>query len=201
MSIIDWFADLAGITAPSTLEILFISCAGFGALFFIAMMALMLVGDIFGGILDTALDTDISMDSDLSFELFSLQGISAAVMMFGLVGEFTLTATNMQVLAVFCGGVSAVISVYMVKSMMQGIMNLQADGTMKMRDAVGERGLVYSRIKPNESGEIQVAVDGTLRNLEARAKDKTILIPSGEFVKVVDCIGSILIVELLNEEE
>ncbi|MDP6864681.1 MAG: hypothetical protein QGG96_04630, partial [Candidatus Poseidoniaceae archaeon] len=114
MSIIDWFADIAGITAPSTLEILFISCAGFGALFFIAMMALMLVGDIFGGILDTALDTDISMDSDLSFELFSLQGISAAVMMFGLVGEFTLTATNMQVLAVFCGGVSAVISVYMV---------------------------------------------------------------------------------------
>ena len=51
-----------------------------------------LFGDIFGGVVDTAFDTDFSMDADLAFELFSLQGISAAVMMFGLMGMFSISA-------------------------------------------------------------------------------------------------------------
>ena len=201
MSIMDTIADLFGVTAPSTLQLVFLGCAAFGALFFIVMMALMLVGDIFGGIVDSAFDTDFSMDSDLSFELFSLQGIAAAVMMFGLVGNFTLSATDMQVLAVFSGGIAAAMSMYMVKIMMQGISNLQADGTMKIRDAIGEHGTVYSRIRPNETGEIQIAVDGTLRTLTAKAKDKTLLIPTGEFVEVVNVIGSTLIVIPMSEEE
>ena len=197
----DTIADLFGVSAPSTLQLLFLGCAFFGALFFIVMMALMLVGDIFGGIMDTAFDTDFSLDSDLTFELFSLQGIAAAVMMFGLVGNFTLSATNMEVFAVLAGGISAAISMYMVKIMMQGISNLQADGTMRIRDAVGENGTVYSRIRPNETGEIQIAVDGTLRTLTAKAKDKTLLIPTGEFVEVVNVIGSTLIVIPMSEEE
>ena len=46
---------------------------------------------------------------------------------------------------------------------------------------------------------MQVAVDGTLRTLLARGRDKTKLIPSGELIKVVDVIGSTLIVEPLSE--
>ena len=82
---------------------------------------------------------------------------------------------------------------------MAGISNLQADGTMKHANAIGAKGHVYSRIKPNEEGEVQVAVDGTLRTLLARGRDKTTLIPSGELIKVVDVIGSTLIVEPLSE--
>ena len=82
-----------------------------------------------------------------------------------------------------------------------GIHNLQADGTMKYEDAIGERGQVYSRIRPNESGEIQVAVDGTLRTLTARAKDKTLFIGTGDFIRVLDVIGSTMIVEPLDIEE
>ena len=172
MGLFEWIADLFGFTAPSVIEIIFVCCAVFGSLFFILMMVLMLVGDILGGVIDTAFDTDVSMDSTLAFELFSLQGIAAGIMMFGLTGMFVISATDQEIIAVISGGFAAGGSLYMVRYMMQGISNLQADGTMKHSDAVGSKGHVYSRIKPNEEGEVQVAVGGTLRTLLARGEIK-----------------------------
>ena len=201
MSIVDWVADIVGITAPSTLEILFMMCAFVGTAFFLILMALMMLGDILGGVFDSVFDTDMNMDTDLAFELFSIQGLAAATMMFGYVGMFTLSATDTEVFAVIAGGVAGAASMYGVGMMLNGIHNLQADGTMKYEDAIGERGQVYSRIRPNESGEIQVAVDGTLRTLTARAKDKTLFIGTGDFIRVLDVIGSTMIVEPLDIEE
>ncbi|MDP6379633.1 MAG: NfeD family protein [Candidatus Thalassarchaeaceae archaeon] len=196
-SISDTIAELA----PTTLELIFLSCAILGGAFFIIMMILMFVGDVLGGVVDTAFDTDFTMDSDLSFEIFSLQGLAAAIMMFGFVGMYTIKSTETEVYAVIAGGVAAALSMYAVSKMMQGISKLQVDGTMQIKDAIGESGQVYSRIRPNESGEVQVVVDGTLRTLAAKAKDKTLLISTGTFIKVVDVIGSTLIVEELSEEE
>ena len=73
--------------------------------------------------------------------------------------------------------------------------------TMQIKDAIGEWGEVYSRIRPNEAGKVQVVVDGTLRTLAAKGKNKDVLISTGTFIKVVDVIGSTLIIEELNEEE
>lgn len=199
MGLMDWLADILGVSAPSAIEFMFIGCAVFGSLFFIIMMALMLIGDILGGVADTVFDGDFSMDTDLSFELFSLQGIAAGIMMFGLTGMFTITATGIEILAVVSGGVAAGSSLYMVRYMMQGISNLQADGTMKHSDAVGETGQVYTRIRKNNTGEIQVSVDGTLRTLEARAKDTTLHIQTGELIRVVGVIGATMIVEPLSD--
>lgn len=201
MGLIDWLTELVGVSTPSTLEMIFITCAFLGTAFFLLFMVMMMLGDIVGGVFDTVFDTDFTMDSDLSFELFSIQGLAAAVMMFGYVGMFTLSATDTEVYAVIAGGFAATVSMYGVGIMLKGINNLQADGTMKHEDAIGERGQVYSRIRPGESGEVQVAVDGTLRTLTARAKDKTLHMSTGEFIKVVDVIGSTLIVELLNTED
>ncbi len=197
----DWLTELVGISTPSTLELIFLASAFLGTAFFLIFMALMMLGDILGGVFDSVFDTDFTMDSDLSFELFSIQGLAAAIMMFGYVGMFTLEATETEVYAVIAGGVAASVSMYGVGKMLKGINNLQADGTMKHEDAIGERGQVYSRIRANESGEVQVAVDGTLRTLTARAKDKSLHIDTGEFIRVIDVIGSTLIVEMLDVEE
>ncbi|MEE3082836.1 MAG: NfeD family protein [Candidatus Thermoplasmatota archaeon] len=198
MGVVDWVAEIVGISAPTTLEMIFMMCAFLGTAFFLILMAMMMLGDILGGVFDSVFDTDMSMDSDLSFELFSIQGLAAATMMFGYVGMFTLSATDTEVFAVIAGGVAAGASMYGVGMMLKGINNLQADGTMKYEDAIGERGQVYSRIRPNESGEVQVSVDGTLRTLTARAKDRSLHIPTGEFITVLDFIGSTLIVEPLD---
>ena len=201
MGLFDWIADVLGFTAPSFLEIMFIGCAVIGTAFFLLMMAIMLIGGVAGGIIDTAFDTDFSMDTDLSFELFSVQGIAAAVMIFGQMGLVVLSATDQELIAVLAGGFSAVGSMYMVKYMMQGMIKLQVDGTMKHTDAIGVTGQVYSRIRKNNTGEVQVSVDGTLRTLEARAKDKDMLIPSGELIIVTDVIGATLVVEPLGTNE
>ena len=201
MGLVDWVAEIFEISTPSTLEILFMMCAFLGTAFFLILMALMMLGDILGGVFDSVFDTDMSMDTDLAFELFSIQGLAAATMMFGYVGMFTLSATDTEVFAVIAGGVAGAASMYGVGLMLKGIHNLQADGTMKYEDAIGQRGQVYSRIRPNESGEIQVAVDGTLRTLTARSKDKSLFIGTGDFIRVIDVIGSTMIVEPLDIEE
>ncbi len=201
IGIVDWVMEIVGVSTPSTLELIFLMSAFLGTAFFLVLMVLMLLGDIVGGVFDSVLDTDFSMDSDLSFELFSIQGLAAAIMMFGYVGMFTIKATDTEVYAVIAGGLAAMISMYGVGLMLKGISDLQVDGTMKYEDAIGQRGEVYSRIKPDETGQVSVAVDGTLRTLKGRSKDKTQLLDSGDFIRVVDVIGSTLIVESLDINE
>ena len=74
MSIVDWVSDIVGISAPSTLEIIFLMSGFLGTAFFLILMTMMMLGDIVGGVFDSVFDTDFTMDSDLSFELFSIQG-------------------------------------------------------------------------------------------------------------------------------
>ncbi len=198
MTIFEWLADIAGIEAPSLLEVIFVSCAILGGILFFIMMILMLVGDILGGIGEAAgFDADIG--TDLGFEMLSIQGLCVAIMMFGLTGMFGLSATGSDVVAVLFGGAGAAGGMYGMAQMMRGISHLQSDGTLNYDDGVGQRGQVYSRIRPNESGEIQIPIGGSLKTVAARAKDKSLLIPSGEFVEVVDRIGSTMIVVPLED--
>tara|TARA_X000001036_G_scaffold331621_1_gene310377 strand:- start:799 stop:1425 length:627 start_codon:yes stop_codon:yes gene_type:complete len=201
MGIVDWVMDIVGIDAPTTLELIFMMSAFLGTAFFLILMVMMLLGDIVGGVFDSVLDTDFSMDSDLSFELFSIQGLAAAVMMFGYVGMFTIQATDEELYAVLAGGFAAAVSMYGVGLMLKGISDLQVDGTMKYEDSIGERGEVYSRIKPGQTGEVSVAVDGTLRTLKGRAKDSSKHLNSGDLIKVIDVIGNTLIVVPWGFEE
>lgn len=197
MTLFETITEFVGIEAPSLMEIIFVSCAVLGGILFFIMMLLMMVGDVLGGVTD-AIGLDIDAGGG-AFEILSVQGLSVAIMMFGLTGMFGLSATGSDVVAVLAGGVGAAAGMYGMGKMMYGINQLQADGTVDYRDAIGQRGQVYSRIKPNETGEIQVPVDGTLKTLLARAQDKSLLIPSGEFIRVVDVIGSTMIVVLLDE--
>ena len=198
MTLFEMITEFVGIEAPSLMEIIFVSCAVLGGILFFIMMLLMMVGDVLGGVTD-AIGLDIDAGGGGAFEILSIQGLSVAVMMFGLTGMFGLSATGSDVVAVLAGGVGAAAGMYGMGKMMYGINQLQADGTVNYNDAIGQRGQVYSRIKPNETGEIQVPVDGTLKTLLARAQNKSLLIPSGEFIRVVDVIGSTMIVVPLED--
>jgi len=197
MTLFEMITEFVGIEAPSLMEIIFVSCAVLGGILFFIMMLLMMVGDVLGGVTD-AIGLDIDAGGG-AFEILSVQGLSVAVMMFGLTGMFGLSATGSDVVAVLAGGIGAAGGMYGMGKMMYGINQLQADGTINYNDAIGQRGQVYSRIKPNETGEIQVPVDGTLKTLLARAQDKSMLIASGEFIRVVDIIGSTMIVTPLED--
>lgn len=198
MTLFELITDLVGIEAPSLLEVIFVTSAVLGGILFFIMMILMIVGDILGGV-GEAVGFDADIGTDVGFEMLSIQGLCVAIMFFGLTGMFGLTATGSDVVAVLFAGVGAAGGMYGMAQMMRGISNLQSDGTLNYDSGIGQRGQVYSRIRPNESGEIQIPISGTLKTVSARAKDKSLLIQSGEFIKVVDRIGSTMIVVPLEE--
>ena len=199
MSVFEWLTGLFGIEVPSLLEVIFVTSAVLGGILFFIMMILMLVGDILGGVGEAA-GFDVDIGSDIGFEMLSIQGMCVAIMFFGITGMFGLSATGSDVVAVIFAGIGAAGGMYGMAQMMRGINNLQSDGTMNYDDGIGQRGQVYSRIRPNQSGEIQVAIGDSLQTLSARAKDNSLLIPSGEFIRVVDRIGSTMIVVPLEDK-
>ena len=198
MTLFEMLTDLVGIEAPSLLEVIFVTSAILGGILFFIMMILMIVGDILGGV-GEAIGFDADIGTDVGFEMLSIQGLCVAIMFFGLTGMFGLTATGSDVVAVLFAGVGAAGGMYGMAQMMRGISNLQSDGTLNYDSGIGQRGQVYSRIRPNESGEIQIPINDTLKTVSARAKDKSLLIQSGEFIKVVDRIGSTMIVVPLED--
>ncbi len=198
MTLFEMITEFVGIEAPSLMEIIFVSCAVLGGILFFIMMLLMMVGDVLGGVTD-AIGLDIDAGGGGAFEILSVQGLSVAVMMFGLTGMFGLSATGSDVVAVLAGGIGAAGGMYGMGKMMYGINQLQADGTVNYTMPLGSVTGISRINKPNETGEIQVPVDGTLKTLLARAQDKSMLIPSGEFIRVVDVIGSTMIVVPLED--
>ncbi|MDP6844180.1 MAG: hypothetical protein QF722_01360, partial [Candidatus Thalassarchaeaceae archaeon] len=54
---------------------------------------------------------------------------------------------------------------------------------------------------PGQTGEVSVAVDGTLRTLKGRAKDPSEQLNSGNLIRVIDVIGNTLIVEPWSFED
>ena len=198
MALFELLTDLVGIEAPSLLEVIFVTSAILGGILFFIMMILMIVGDILGGV-GEAVGFDADIGTDVGFEMLSIQGLCVAIMFFGLTGMFGLTATGSDVVAVLFAGLGAAGGMYGMAQMMRGISNLQSDGTLNYDSGIGQRGQVYSRIRPNESGEIQIPINDTLKTVSARAKDKSLLIQSGEFIKVVDRISSTMIVVPLDD--
>ena len=72
---------------------------------------------------------------------------------------------------------------------------LQSDGTANLARAVGLEGSVYLTIPANDVGKVQIAVNGRLSVLDARATDGRTL-PTGARVKVVRLAnGNVLEVE------
>ena len=75
---------------------------------------------------------------------------------------------------------------------------LQSDGTMQIHNAIGQNGSVYLTIPAKGSGQVRVAVQGSLKILNAVSKDGK-KIATGENIQVVDISGSdTLIVEKYN---
>lgn len=168
-----------------------------GLLFILRALALFFVGGNggdFHGDYDAGYDASHG-DSDASFNLLSLQGLSAFFMMFGLVG-LALVSSNLATVWTIIGGVVAGIFTVWVISLIFSIMkNLQSEGTLRLENAVGKEGTVYLSIPANGIGKVRISIQGSLKVIDAiSAKD--VEIKTGEIVKVVAISGDqTLIVE------
>jgi len=187
------------------LELLFAGCAIFGTTLFVIRLALMLIG--FGDHHDAAdggtdaVDVDHSgdfHDSDLSFKLLSLQGITAFFMMFGLIGWAVIRQGDYAPwIPVACGTAAGLLTIWLMKKIFQAAGSLQSSGTLNIDNAVGQEGTVYLTIHPGSSGKVQVNVQNRLSILEAIANNDQ-EIKTGESVRVVRIAAGKLVVEKIS---
>lgn len=195
----------------SGLELLFACCAVFGTVLFVIRLILMFsgmggedahsadAGHMDGGDFDAGdMDHTGEMhDSDLSFKLLSLQGITAFFMMFGLVGWAVIRQGQYPALVpIAAGTVAGLLTVWVMKKIFQFATALQSSGTMNLKNAIGQEGTVYLTIRPGQSGKVQVSVQDRLSVLEA-VSDGNEEIKTGESIRVVRATAGKLVVEKL----
>jgi membrane protein implicated in regulation of membrane protease activity len=180
----------------------FLISALVGGVLFIARMALFFFGGEFN--VDGAegdLDVGDLGDTDISFKFLSLQGLTAFFMMFGLVGLALIVAGIGSLLAIGGGLVAGVITVWVVSRIFIGMQSLQSDGTIRVKNAIGQEGSVYLTIPKGDVGKVNVTVQGRLGEFEAVSVDKQ-KIETGQRIKVVNVIGTDrLVVEKIGHNE
>lgn len=173
--------------ALTVIELIFWASAVAGGVVFILRTVMMLVG--FGadhdGDLDVSPDGHTDGDTDISFKLLSIQGLTAFFMMFGLVGLTLLKSQSPTFLSVFGGIVAGLFTVWVLSIIFSKMKLLQSDGTVDIKNAVGVHGSVYLNIPANGSGQVRVPVQGALKIFDAIAKDGQKIF-TGEKIVVVD---------------
>ena len=176
-----------------TLEYIFVVCAALGgALFLIRLILIFMGGDSEGADGDVDVGGDVEAggdtDSDVSFSMLSLQGMSAMLLMFGLVGLLVHKAGGPAYLAIPLGLVSGVVMVWAMAKLIGSMMKLQSSGTIVMTNAVGAEGTVYLRIPAEGSGQVQITIQNRLMIFDAISEAKAEL-ASGTPVKVERLVG------------
>lgn len=184
----------------------FIVCAAIGGTVLVVQFFLALIGlggeahDI-GGDFDGDVGGDFDGDAlghdDLSsahsstwlFGILSFRTIVAALAFFGLTGlavESTGAPAPVTLLAATAAGIVAMMVVYW---MMRIVRQLRADGTVRIRKAVGRHGNIYLRVPANRSGSGKIQLTLQHRTVEYRAITKGPELPTGTGVVVVSVVS------------
>lgn len=187
------FAQFNGI------EIFFLICAIVGGIFVLFRLVMQMIGfdhDSHGDFQTDGHDfTDHHTDSDIGFKLLSLQGLTAFLMMFGLVGLAMYHQSKMGTLVSMIGAVAAgFASVWIIKKLFNAIVKLQSSGTIAMKSTVGAQGKVYLTIPENGAGRVLIKVQNSLREFDASSQDNK-SIATDTPIRVVWVDGNVLVVE------
>lgn len=179
------------------LENLFLLCAIAGGGVLVLRLVLMLLG--IGDDHSFGAETDAGglehSDHDVGTRLLSIQGVSAFLMMFGLVGMALTRESHAPVpLALLGALVAGVASMWVVARLYAMMARLQSSGTLDLASAVGQEGTVYLTIRPGTGGQVQVTVQGRLGVYDAHSKAGG-EIATGREIRVVGVRAGQLVVE------
>jgi hypothetical protein len=192
-------------TGLTWIEIIYWASTIIGGTLFVLRVIMMFVGgDFSDDAIDSALDTGGDAlsghhtDGDISFKLLSVQGLTSFFMMFGLVG-LALLRSNQPILLTVIGGMLAGLATVAITGLIFTQMKrLQSEGTINIRNTIGQEGSVYLTVPKNGTGQVQIIVQGSLKIFDAVSKNKSV-IATGEKVHVVGVAsGNTLIVEKTN---
>ena len=165
------------------------------------------IGDNFE--LDTDFDAEVDLDVNIAdginmtMHLFTIRGIISFFMVFGWTGFILTNSGEIGGIAIFFISLATgTLMLFLIALVYYMFEKLSQEGNMNFNDAIGKQGSVYIPI-PNRSegiGKVQIVVNGSLKTLDAIAKNKSI--KTGSQVKVVGIINEMLEVEeLITKEE
>lgn len=205
-------AELFG--SLTLLDRFFGSCALLGGVLFLIRFSLMFVGsadhggDVHGGDAHSDISGDAhsefqgdQQDSSNSFKLISIQGITAFFSLFGLIGlAMHLQSGFGPILSLFVASFAGLAGMWLMAWIFRVMIGLQSDGTVQLSESVGMDGEVYLTIPADGIGKIIVAIQGRLREYQARTYDD-FEIKTGEKVTVLWVEeNEILVVQKIQSE-
>lgn len=159
------------------LDQLFVFSALGGGALFIVQLVLLLVG----GSTDASLNADMGGDfghaaSDVSFKVLSLQGITAFVMMFGIVGWAMRADSHAgPLISLAVATAAGAASTWVIGKIFATFHRFQSSGNFDIKKLEGASGEIYLTVGPNRPGKVNVTVGNRLLTLEAITEQNELL--------------------------
>jgi len=168
---IAWFNSLGG------LEQAFAAAALIGSIVFVIQLVMMLIGTDHGADAHAPgmeVSHDVAhADSDVAFQILSVQSVTAFVMVFGFAGFAMSRGSGYGAFpslgVAFVAGLAAM---WLVAKTFSLFRKMQSSGTLDLNNAVGQTGRIYLSVKPDVPGKIEVTVQGRLQIFDAVSEDR-----------------------------
>lgn len=163
---IAWFNALSG------LEQAFAIAALVGSAVFLIQLVMMLLGGDHGADAHAAgmeASHDVAhADSDVAFQVLSVQSVTAFVMVFGFAGFAMSRGSGFGALpSLGVGFAAGFAAMWLVAKAFSLFRRMQSSGTLDLANAVGRSGRIYLSVKPDVPGKIEVAIQGRLQIFDA----------------------------------
>ena len=135
--------------------------------------------------------------SNWAFQFLTMQALATFAMgagWMGLAAPERLTVNEGQTVA--AAALFGVGLVVLMTKLMSKLRTLESSGTLNMKNAVGQTGVVYLTLPSSGAGQIEVVVQGRLCTLDAVSRGAAV--PTGAKVRVeaVDAAGRLVVVAI-----
>ncbi|MGN0622749.1 MAG: NfeD family protein [Oscillospiraceae bacterium] len=131
-----------------------------------------------------------------SMRMFTLQTIVAFLTVFSWTSIVAVQSGMPPVLGITIGLVLGFLTMFMVAKIIQLSTKLAENGTLNMKNCIGECATVYVPVPPKGSGEgkVTLTVQGQFRELSA-VTNEPVLLKTGTQVRITDLRGDDVVVE------
>ncbi|MBR5011396.1 MAG: NfeD family protein [Clostridia bacterium] len=146
---------------------------------------------------DAELMTDGGNPADFAaMRLFTLQTVIAFITVFGWSSIVSIQVGAKIAWSMLIGALLGFIAMFLVAKLVQLSLKLQENGTLQLKNALGQTATVYTPIPANAKGfgKVTFILQGRFTEHEAITEGDRDL-PVGTEVRIVDIIGDKLIVE------
>jgi hypothetical protein len=159
---------------------------------FSVFFALQLFWSFFAGddVPDDTPDAEIHADTGIPFQFFTVKNLIGFFTIFGWAGIAALDSGASETVALFVALASGLVMMTIMASVYYFLAKANADGTMRIRKAIGGVGEVYLTIpgKRSSVGKVQIMVQGAVRTLDAMTDDDQD-IPTGKIITVKEIVN------------